>query len=54
MGGKTEYLLVAVIFIAFIGIVSKGLAVAQPGDENVYYYMGKLVAEGSVPYRDFF
>ena len=43
------------IFIAaFILIVLKALAMPQPGDENVYYYMGKLVSEGKVPYRDFF
>ena len=39
---------------SFILIVLKGLVTAQPGDENVYYYMGKLISEGKVPYRDFF
>ena len=40
--------------ILFIFIVSKGLITLQSGDENVYYYMGKLVSEGKLPYRDFF
>ena len=26
----------------------------QLSDENIYFYMGRLVAEGYVPYRDFF
>ncbi|MBI2131048.1 glycosyltransferase family 39 protein, partial [Candidatus Woesearchaeota archaeon] len=54
MDRKLEYAIVAVIFAVFLGIVHKGILVPQPGDENVYYYMGKLVSEGSVPYRDFF
>lgn len=47
------YLSLAFFFIVFLLIVFKGIATAQPGDENVYYYMGKLIAEGKIPYRDF-
>ncbi len=54
MNKKTEYFLIAAIFAVFTAIAYKGLSVAQPGDENVYYYMGKLVSEGYVPYKDFF
>lgn len=46
------------IFLAFIAIfvivALKGLAAPQPGDENAYYYMGRLVSEGKSPYSDFF
>lgn len=54
MSQKTEYSLIALIFIAFAAIAAKGIFTAQPGDENVYYFMGKMVSEGYVPYRDFF
>jgi len=54
MSRKIEYSLIALIFIIFIAIAAKGIFTAQPGDENVYYYMGKMVSEGYVPYRDFF
>jgi len=40
--------------ILFLFIVSRGLSAAQPGDENVYYYMAKLISEGKIPYKDFF
>ena len=43
------------IFIAvFVVVVVQGLMNYQPGDENVYYYMGKLISEGKAPYKDFF
>lgn len=51
---KLAYVFFLVFSAAFIFITLKGLATAQPGDENVYYYMGKLITEGKVPYRDFF
>ena len=51
---KLAYALFFVFVIMFILIVLKGLITPQPGDENVYYYMGKLVSEGKIPYRDFF
>jgi len=43
-----------IFMIISVLMVIKGLITAQPGDENVYYYMGKLISEGKVPYRDFF
>ena len=54
MNQKTGHFLAALIFLVFSAIALKGLFVAQPGDENVYYYMGKMVSEVYVPYRDFF
>src|SRR3989338_8608476 len=51
---KSAYALLFIFFIVFIFIVLKGLLTPQPGDENVYYYMGKLIAEGKLPYKDFF
>ena len=40
--------------VIFILIALKGLVALQPGDENVYYYMAKLISEGKIPYKDFF
>lgn len=51
---KLIYSLPFVFVLIFLIIVHKGLIVAQPGDENVYYYMAKLAAEGKIPYKDFF
>lgn len=51
---KHAYALLLIFIAGFILITVKGLKTAQPGDENAYYYMGKMVWEGKVPYRDFF
>lgn len=51
---KIAYVLFFIFAVAFIAIALKGLITLQPGDENVYYYMGKLVSEGKFPYKDFF
>ena len=51
---RSAYALFFIFAIAFIFVVLKGLLTPQPGDENVYYYMGKLITEGKLPYRDFF
>ncbi|MBI2657442.1 glycosyltransferase family 39 protein [Candidatus Woesearchaeota archaeon] len=53
-GSRITYGIFLIMSILFLLIVSKGLAAPQPGDENTYYYMGKLVTEGKIPYRDFF
>jgi len=49
----SPYFILPLFFAVFFLISFKGLATAQPGDENVYYYMGKLIAEGKIPYGDF-
>ena len=51
---KIAYSLFLIFVIVFIVITIKGLKTPQPGDENVYYYMGKLITEGKTPYKDFF
>src|SRR3989338_9829433 len=51
---KLAYALFFAFAAIFISIVFKGAITAQPGDENVYFYMGKMIAEGKLPYRDFF
>jgi len=51
---KLPYVLLAAFMAAFLAITLRGLSTIQPGDENVYYYMGRLVSEGKMPYRDFF
>lgn len=51
---KLPYIFFFIFAAAFILIAIKGLKTPQPGDENTYYYMGKMVSEGKIPYRDFF
>lgn len=51
---KLPYIFLAVFMAVFLAITLKGLSTIQPGDENVYYYMGRLASEGKMPYRDFF
>jgi len=51
---QLPYILFFVFATIFILVVLKGLTIAQPGDENVYYYMAKLINEGKIPYKDFF
>ncbi|MBI2652187.1 glycosyltransferase family 39 protein [Candidatus Woesearchaeota archaeon] len=51
---KIAYGLLFIFVAGFILIILKGLTISQPGDENVYYYMGKLINEGKIPYKDFF
>lgn len=51
---KQSYILLFLFAIVFASIVFKGLKMPQPGDENVYYYMGKLASENKLPYKDFF
>ena len=54
MKNKHINILFLLFIIIFTIIVLKGLIIPQPGDENVYYYMGKLINEGKIPYKDFF
>ncbi|MEK6984106.1 MAG: glycosyltransferase family 39 protein [Nanoarchaeota archaeon] len=51
---KLLYILLYSFVVVFVLIISKGLNTPQPGDENVYYYMGSLISEGKIPYKDFF
>ena len=51
---KNELIAFFLVIFLFILVESKGITHTAPGDENVYYYMAKSVAEGQLPYRDFF
>ncbi|MBI2549382.1 hypothetical protein HYW21_08595 [Candidatus Woesearchaeota archaeon] len=46
------FLVVIIVFLIIIR--EKILAYSVTSDENIYYYMARLVAEGKLPYRDFF
>ena len=51
---RTSFLVFALLAIIFVIIEFKGLSHIDPGDEHVYFYMGKLIANGYIPYKDFF
>jgi len=51
--GNVLLILLAIILI-FALIQSKGLNHITLGDEFTYFYMGKLIASGEIPYKDFF
>jgi len=51
---EKTWLLFSIIALIFFIIEFKGIFLNVPGDENVYYYMGKLISEGDLPYKDFF
>ena len=54
INNRHAYALFLVFAVIFLIVAFKGLKTAQPGDENTYYFMGKLISEGKVPYKDFF
>ena len=47
------YFIFFIIIVIYLGIKSTNLEYGF-SDENTYFYMGKLVAEGNLPYKDFF
>lgn len=51
--GAVYSTLCMVALAVFLIVKTSGLNYAQ-SDENIYFYMGKLVSEGKLPYRDFF
>ncbi|MAG08473.1 hypothetical protein CMO89_03295 [Candidatus Woesearchaeota archaeon] len=51
--GKAVWVL-ALILLVFFVVELRGLVHYDIGDENAYFYMGKLMSEGYLPYRDFF
>jgi len=53
LNGRWAYILFVLIALAFFAIKISAVDFTI-NDENVYFYMGKLVAEGSIPYKDFF
>ncbi|MBI2675815.1 MAG: glycosyltransferase family 39 protein [Candidatus Aenigmarchaeota archaeon] len=46
--------LILILFIAFFLAIKLPFVYYKFSDENVYFYMGKMIAEGLMPYRDFF
>ena len=54
MKGRLTWIIFGILIVGFVIIESKGLLMPQPGDENVYFYMGSLLSKGVYPYRDFF
>ena len=48
------WLLFGILIVSFVSVESKGLRNTLLGDDFVYFEMAKLMAEGKVPYRDFF
>ena len=48
------YAVLALALLIFAAVEYRGLLHAENADENIYFYMGKLVSEGKVPYKDFF
>ena len=51
---KNVWFIFLFIVLSFFLIELKGLNHYSLGDENSYIYMGKLMSEGVIPYRDFF
>lgn len=49
-----RWILYLIIIIIFIIAQLKSLKNYVSGDENVYFYMGKMITKGELPYRDFF
>jgi len=50
---KKKWIIFIIVIIIYLFIVSSSFSKSHD-DENVYFYMGKLVAEGNIPYKDFF
>ncbi len=42
------------LLLLFLAVEFKGLPHLENSDENVYFYMSRLVSEGNLPYKDFF
>ncbi len=51
---KKTWIILIVVILIFTLIQAKGLNHRTLGDEFTYFYMGKLVSEGNLPYKDFF
>lgn len=51
---KIKWILTILFISFFIVEITSQFTFNVIGDDQVYYYMGKLVAEGFTPYKDFF
>ncbi len=54
LSNKNAFYIFVLIVLLFFAVEFKGLDHIEGGDEHTYFYMGKLIAEGNVPYKDFF
>ena len=52
--GKKAWVIFFAMIALFIVLESKGLTNMDPGDEFVYIYSAKMMAEGHAVYKDFF
>ena len=50
---QSEYILLAAILALYVLVKFQGISYSI-SDENTYFFMAKTVAEGKLPYRDFF
>ncbi|MFH0861696.1 MAG: glycosyltransferase family 39 protein [Candidatus Altiarchaeota archaeon] len=53
MSSRRQLLMVLSLFAVFIAVKGAGFKYGA-SDENIHFYMGKLISEGKMPYRDFF
>ena len=51
---RSQWPLFLIIAAGFLWAKAFGIHYTPDGDENTYYYMAKLMAEGKLFYRDFF
>lgn len=54
INNKNALLIFILIVLLFFVVEFKGLNHIEGGDEHTYFYMGKLITEGTLPYKDFF
>jgi len=54
ISNKNAFLIFILITLLFFAVEFKGLNHIDGGDEHTYFYMGKLITKGILPYKDFF
>src|SRR3989344_8868543 len=54
ISNKASWIILSIILLAFFLIEFKGLNHIEPSDEHIYFYMGKMISRGFLPYNDFF
>src|SRR3989344_3020039 len=51
---KLAWIILSFFLLVFFLIEFKGLNHLEPSDEHIYFYMGKMISQGFLPYNDFF
>jgi len=54
LNNKTAWSIFALLILTFFLIEIKGLNHYDPGDEHIYFHRAELLADGIIPYKDFF